>query len=168
MNTQEELNDLMGGAPTATFHDIGTVHKGLIRSFEKSQQRDMETGAKKVWDDGSPMYQWIFTLETEERDPELVGDDGVRRIFAKAQMLGAIRGAIRQSGWSGNIVGGTLAVKYDSDGTPKTRGYNPPKNYVAKFEPPVESVEFMTATQGPLPDDSEFHDGNDGEYESPF
>lgn len=138
----DALEYLMGGAPTASFLTIGTVHQGRIRSYEKSQQRDMQTGEKKFWDDGEPMWQIVFTLETDERDPELDGDDGVRRIFAKAQMLQAIRDAIKRSGHRTEIRGGHLAVKYDADGEARTRGFSAPKIYKAQFTAPDPAEVF--------------------------
>jgi len=140
--SNDALEYLMGGAPTLTFPDLGTVHKGRIRSYEKTQQRDMDSGMPKVWENGEPMWQIVFTLETEERDSEIDSDDGVRRLFAKAQMLTAIRDVIRKSGHRGEVRGGVLAVKYAADGQAKTRGYNPPKVYAARFEPPVPTDDF--------------------------
>jgi hypothetical protein len=141
-STNDALEYLMGGAPTLSFKELGTVHKGKIRSYEKTQQRDMDSGSPKVWENGEPMWQIVFTLETDERDPELDGDDGVRRLFAKAQMLTAIRDAIRKSGHRGDVKGGVLAVKYQEDGPAKTRGFNPPKVYAARFEAPVQTEDF--------------------------
>lgn len=139
--TNDALDYLMGGAPTCNFLTLGTVRKGRIRTYEKTQQRDMETGTPETWDDGSPKWQIVLTLETDERDPEIDGDDGVRRLFAKAQMLSAIRDAIRKSGHRGDVTGGMLAVKYHEDGQAKTRGFNPPKIYKAQFTPPIPTDE---------------------------
>lgn len=138
----DALDFLLGGAPTANFLTVGTVHKGRIRSYEKTQQRDMDSGQPKVWDNGEPMWQIVFTIETDERDPEIDGDDGVRRLFAKAQMLGAIRGAIRKSGHRGDVVGGILGVKYQKDDPPTKKGFAGPKVYQAVFEPPTQTDDF--------------------------
>lgn len=140
--TNEALDYLLGGAPTANFLEIGTVHEGRIRTYEKVQQRDMDTGSPKFWDDGSPMWQMVITIETDERDPDIDGDDGVRRLFVKAQMLQAVRDAIRKSGHRGEVRGGKLGVKYVRDDPPTRKGFNGPKVYVAKFEPPTETDEF--------------------------
>lgn len=145
--TSDAHDFLMGGAPTANFLTVGTVHQGRIRSYEKTQQRDMDSGLPKTWDNGEPMWQIVFTIETDERDPSKPHDDGVRRIFAKANMLNAIRDAIRKSGHDGNLVGGTLAVKYSGDDTPKKKGFNPPKLYEARFTPPTETQSFNDMAQ---------------------
>lgn len=151
--TSDAHDFLMGGAPTATFPTIGTVHKGRIRSYEKTQQRDMDSGLPKTWDNGEPMWQIVITIETDERDNTKPNDDGVRRLFAKANMLNAIRDAIRKSGHTDNLVGGMLAVKYTGDDTPKKKGLNAPKLYAAQFTPPTEAEAFedMAAAAAPAP-----------------
>lgn len=143
------LDDLMStGVPSATFPEIGTVVEGIVLKLEKTQQRDMDSGKPKFWEDGNPMTQFVFTLRTELRDASLDHDDGIRKLYAKAQMERAIRDAIRKSGHKGDIEGGTLAVKYVRDDVPKTRGFNPPKVYAAKFDPPTQTEQF-DADAGP-------------------
>jgi len=151
--SNDALDFLHGGAPTAKFLTKGTIHRGRIQSFEKTQQRDIKTGALKTWDNGEPMWQLVFTIETDERDPEIDGDDGVRRIFAKANMLNAIRDAIRKSGHRGDVTGGVLAVKFADEGQAPAAGFNPPKIYQAIFQPPSQVDEFdaMAAAVEPQP-----------------
>lgn len=147
MNVDEILS---GGAPTAKFPTVGTVIKGTIVSVEKSQQTDMDTGTPKTWDNGDPMWQWVFTLQTDQRDADIADDDGQRRVFAKGQMKAAVDDAIRKSGQkSGTIVGGKLAVKYASDGEPKKRGWNPPKIYSAQYQPPAPADDDFFAAPAP-------------------
>lgn len=127
------------GVPSASFDGNPPItHKGRVLGMNKQQQRDLD-GNKKFWDDGEPMWQLVFTIDTGIIDPKIDNDDGVRKIYAKAQMLGAIREAVKKSGHRGDLVGGTLAVKYIRDGETKKRGYNPPKVYAAKYEPPTET-----------------------------
>lgn len=149
MSDNQALNDLLStGVPSAAFPQIGTVVEGTILKLEKTQQRDMTTGQPKVWEDGNPMWQFVFTLRTELRDDQIVNDDGIRKVYAKAQMEKAIRDAIRQSGHKGDIVGGTLAVKFTREEQAKTRGFNPQKVYAARFTPPAETDQF-NEDQGP-------------------
>lgn len=137
----DALEYLMGGGePTLSFLEKGTAHEGRIRKFEKVQQRDLATGQPKHYDNGDPMWQIVFTLETDERDPEVDDDDGVRRLFAKGRMVAAIREAVKRSGHKGDLVGGKLGVKYVKDGTATRSGFNAPKEFVAKFEPPVSEA----------------------------
>lgn len=143
---------MSAGVPSASFLEIGTVHAGQIESYEKTQQRDLDTNEPKVWPDGQPMWQIVFTIQTDERDDQIDGDDGLRKIYAKAQMLNAIREAVKTSGHAGDLVGGKLAVKYVRQEQPKKRGYSGPKVYAAKFEPPVQTADLGA----PEPDEPDY------------
>jgi hypothetical protein len=136
---------LLGGAPAAKFPTVGTKIVGKVLAQKKQQSRDMATGDFKTWDNGDPMYEIVFTIATEERDSSLEDDDGTRRLFARGQMLNAIGQALRKVQWKNTLVGGTLGVKYDHDGEAKTRGFSPPKVYVAMFDPPDAADEFEAA-----------------------
>jgi hypothetical protein len=139
----EALNDLLStGVPSASFLEIGTVVEGKVLKLEKLQQRDMDSGLPKTWDDGNPMWQFVFTLQTEMRDDKIENDDGIRKVYAKAQMEKAIRDAIRKSGAT-EVEGGTLAVKFVRQEEPKKRGFSGPKVYAAKFTAPTESEAFL-------------------------
>lgn len=156
----DALNDLLStGVPSAAFPEIGTIVSGTVLKLEKVQQRDMDSGKPKFWEDGNPMWQYVFTIQTELRDENVEFDDGIRKIYAKAQMEKAIRDAIRASGNQGAIEGGVLAVKFVREDPPKKRGYNGPKIYAAKFEPPTQTDAFMAEPE------SEPWDGNE---EEPF
>lgn len=137
----EAMDFLMGsGGISASFAGTPPItHKGKVLAESLQQQRDLQTGEKKWWDDDKtePMMQLVITLDTGVIDPDVEDDDGVRKIYAKAQMLGAIRDAVKKSGHKGKtLVGGNLAVKYVRDGETKKRGFNPPKVYAAFYEPP--------------------------------
>lgn len=157
--TDDGMDLLLGGAPAAKFPEVGTVVKGKVLAQKKRQARDMATGELKVWDDGQPIEEIVFTLATEDRDPAIEDDDGTRRLFAGGQMLKAIGAALRKAQWSKPLVGGMLAVKYKEDGVPSRRGFSPPKLYVALFEAPSAADEFdAMAGDSPEPeyDDSPF------------
>lgn len=140
--TDDGMDLLLGGAPAVKFPEIGSKVTGKVIAQKKQQSKDMATGELKVWDDGSPMYEIVFTLKTDERDPSVDDDDGTRRLFARGQMLKAIGDALRKARWSAALVGGTLGVKYAADGEAKRRGFSAPKVYVAMFEPPETADEF--------------------------
>ena len=124
-----------GGAATFKFEKIGDQIEGQIVYVEKKQQSDFQTGKPKTYDNGDPMFQWIFTIQTQLHDH--VTDDGQRRIFGKNKLLSAIREAVRVSGHKGSTVGGTLKVQYSGDEPPKTRGFSPAKLFRAKYTPPA-------------------------------
>lgn len=148
----EAMDFLMGsGGTSASFAGTPPItHKGKVIAESMQQQRDLSTGEKKFWDveQTEPMMQLVVTLDTGVIDPTIEDDDGVRKIYAKAQMLGAIRDAVKKSGYRGKtLVGGNLAVKYVKDGETTKRGFNPPKIYAALYEPP-SAVDAMSDALG--------------------
>lgn len=139
--SDDGMDLLLGGAPAAKFPEIGSKVQGKVLGQKKQQCRDFDDNSLKFWDDGSPMYEIVFTLETDERDPEIEDDDGTRRLFARGQMLKAIGAALRSAHWSAPLAGGVLRVKYAKDGERSGRR-NPPKLYQVIFEPPAAADEF--------------------------
>jgi hypothetical protein len=128
---------LSSGAPAVKFKKINDIVKGVVLKKETVQQRDFDTGQLKTWDDGNPAWQVVFTLQTQYHDDDK--DDGERRLFAKSPggILSAIRAAQKAAGAKTIEIGGTLIVKYVSDGTPPRRNLQPPKEFVAKYIPPA-------------------------------
>lgn len=133
----EDVNEFLSsiGGQAAKFPTVGTIVWGEILAADVRDQTDMESGKVLTWQDGNPRKQLVVTLQTDEQDDE--EDDGVRRVYAKGNMLYAIRQAL---GGRRLEVGGKLAVKYTGDGEPSRRGYNPPKLYWAKYEPGQPSI----------------------------
>lgn len=129
---------MQGGVPAAKFDSIGTMVKGEVLAAEVRDQTDFQSGAVLTWQDGSPRKQLVITVDTGEVDDGIEGDDGARRIYAKGQMLNAIRQAVRAHG--GIAEGGKLAVKFIKEEPSKTRGFNPTKVYQAWYEPPAKKV----------------------------
>lgn len=142
MTATDSVNDflLSGGVPAAKFPAIGTTVKGTIVSSEVTQQTDYATGAPKTYDDGSPMKQVVITLQTDERDATVDGDEGLRKLYVRGQMTAALRDALRQAQAKLEI-GGTLAVQYSSDKPSEKRGFNPMKVYTAQYRPPAPSTD---------------------------
>lgn len=128
---------LSSGVPSFKFDTIGATAKGEIVSLEMQQQRDFTTQAPLEWDDGRPKMQLRIILATEARDND--DDNGHRAIYVKGNMQQAVRDAVKAAGASKIEVGGTLAVRYASDGEPPKRGLNAPKEYKAKYESPAPS-----------------------------
>ena len=134
-----ELDELFGGggAPALKFANIGTKFTGVITDVEVRDQRDFDTGVILTWDDGKPRKEIVLTLNTKERDPMVEGDDGVRKLYVKAQMFTALRDAIRKAGRVKPEPGGEIAVAYTGDGEAKRKGYNPPKIYAVAYKAPA-------------------------------
>lgn len=149
--TIDEANGwLMGaGVPSCSFLNIGDKHEGQITAVEMGQQRDMKSGAPKVWDDGKPMMQMIVTLQTEERDQEVDSDNGMRKLYVSSKgMRQALAAAVKATGAAGIGIGGQLGMKYVGDGEPSAKGFSPPKEYRAKYEPPTIAVDDYDDTAG--------------------
>ena len=137
MSTTDVNNFLLaGGVPSAKFPTIGTVVKGSIVASEVNQQTDFTSNTPKFYDDGKPMMQAVITLQTDERDPDINDDDGLRKLYVRGQMLAAVREAIKAAKAELEI-GGILAVQYASDKASEKRGFNPAKQYVAQYQPPA-------------------------------
>lgn len=140
-----EANDfLLGSAvPSAKFPEIGTTVSGVITEEPTVQdQRDLD-GEVKVWDNGDPMKMLVVTLQTKDRDPEITDDDGVRRLYVKGSknpesksMTAALSAAVRKAKAKGLEIGGTITVKYVSDGKQDKKGFNAPKQFEAVYVPP--------------------------------
>lgn len=146
VNTNAAHDFLMGGGTvSAKFPTIGTSVTGTIcRQPEVTQQTDITTGEPKFWPDGRPRQQLVVHLQTAERDPAVINDDGVRTLYIKANMHKAVREAVRRSG-ALLEVGGTLTVTYTGDDAPTQRGMNAPKLYSASYvgAPAATANEFL-------------------------
>jgi hypothetical protein len=146
----QDANDLLmgGGAPTAKFPTPGTVVKGtILREPEARQQRDFKTKLPDTWKDGSPKMMVVVQLQTDDRDPSINDDDGIRQLYIdRKELKRAVADAVRAAGANGLHTGGRLAVKYTADGEP-IDGNNPPKLFAAMYEPPAAGgLDFNTST----------------------
>ena len=144
-----DFNDFLmgGGTTTAKFATIGAAVRGRIVSAEVQDQKDMD-GNVRVWADGTPRKQLKIVLATDEHGPD---DDGTRAVYAKGQMLTAVREAIRAAGQSRMEVGGELAVRYERDEPSEKRGYNPTKIYRCQYRPPALDTGDMLNGPAPAP-----------------
>lgn len=139
---------LMGsGSKSAKFPTVGTTVTGqIVREPEVTQQTEFGTGRPLTWDDGKPRLQLVVQIQTSERDPQDVEDDGVRAIYVKGKSLtNAVRDAVRKAGAQGLEVGGTLTVTYVGDGE-ADRGM-PPKLYTATYQRPTPTADFLNSGQ---------------------
>ena len=139
---------LMGeSVPSAKFPAIGATVSGTIcEPPVVQQQRDYTTGELKFWSDGNPMMQLVVTLQTGERDPGIVDDDGRRRVYVRGQLKRAVQRAVKTAGAPGLAVGGQLTVTYARDGQPTNPRFNPPKEYTAVYAPPAAGATEPTTS----------------------
>ena len=153
-DTMTDVNDfLMGGGKPAAFKQIGDQVIGNVLHAESRQQTDLNTGEPKFWKDGSPMKMVVVSLQTEERESE--DDDGIRTVYVRGQMTAAVRSALQQAHVKGLEIGGKLQVRYKADGVAKQRGFNPPKEYEAKYRAPAAEPVMVPADPPVIDPDSE-------------
>jgi hypothetical protein len=150
-----DANDFLfaGGIPSAKFDTIGTTVIGTIKNPPTTQQQtDFDTGQPKFWDDGRPMLQVVVDIQTDQRDPDIEDDDGVRRLYVRGKHLtNAVRDAVRRAGAKRLEVGATLQVTFSGEDEPKRRGANGAKQYTAVYTPPADAVLGAGDTTEPAP-----------------
>ena len=141
MSTLDEANDFLfsGGVPSLKYEKIGATHTGRIISAEVQQQREIDTGKPKFWDDGKPQQQIVVRLQTTLSDPEIEDDDGIRSDYVRGNKLKAVQAAVRKAK-AKLEPGGMLTITYTGDGEPKSRGFNAPKLYSAAYVPPAQAA----------------------------
>jgi hypothetical protein len=130
---------LSGGVPALKYETPGTTHTGKIISAEVQQQREIDTGKVKYWDDGKPQLQIKVHLQTTIRDPGIEDDDGIRADYIRGNKLKAVQAAVRKAR-AKLEPGGELTITYTGDGEQKTRGFNAPKLYTAAYAPPGDAA----------------------------
>lgn len=141
MNGNDPNAFLMGGGvKSAAFPEkqYGTTVGGfIVRDPELRQQTDFDDGKPKFYDNGDPMMQIVVHVQTDLRDPSDPEDDGVRAFYIKAQMLAAVRTAVRAAGGRGMEIGGHLTITYERD-EPNSRGRGKDKKiYTARYRLPT-------------------------------
>lgn len=91
----------IGDSVTGTIVAVGTPE----------QQTAYKTGELLFDKKGRPKMQIRIDLQTTQRDPDDADDDGVRSLYVKGWMTGAIGDALKKAGVDGDPeVGGKLSV----------------------------------------------------------
>lgn len=151
-----DANDLLmgGGVKPAAFPEkqYGTTVSGpIIRQPEVRQQTDFDDGTPKTFPNGDPMLQIVVHVQTELRDASDANDDGVRAFYLKAQMMQAVRDAVKAAGAKGLEVGGHLSIQYVRD-EPNSRGRGKEKKiYTATYRAPQAQAanDMLMGAQAP-------------------
>jgi len=145
-----------GGGTSAKFPQQGAKVEGTITKVHPpEQQRDFDTQ--------QPIpgkYQVKIELATEERDPNIDGDEGARTLYVKGWMQGAIGDALRKAGAKEPEVGGKLAVTWSSTAPPSRPGLQGAHQYTATYTPPSKAGSFFqeagtdngASKDAPIPD----------------
>lgn len=125
-----DAEDILSGGgpklPAVKFANIGDTAKGKVTEVRKTEDRD-PAGNIKTWPNGDPRFVYIITL------------DGKENIWARGQMVNAIREAAKTAG-ANTLIGCDLAVRYSGDGEQKKAGYSKPKQFVAQVRAPAAAA----------------------------
>jgi hypothetical protein len=78
----------------------------------------MATKEAKFYKNGDPMLQVVVRVQTEERDPTIPNDDGIRAVYVKGKTIKVVREAVKAGGGSKIEVGGFLSLTYVNDDPP--------------------------------------------------
>lgn len=134
-----DANMLLSGPkqPIARFDAIGDSVSGALLDAEVAPVTS-PTGEVQTDANGNAKQQIIYTLQTDERDPEIEDDDGQRRVFAKWAIQRAISNCLAEMGLSrqGLQEGGILTITHSGTQPASKRGYNDIKLYEASYSPP--------------------------------
>lgn len=130
------IDDLLLGGGAAgkgmKFDQPGKSYGGTVVSVEVRPYTDLKTGKPEFWDDdpNQPKQQLAIGIQTDERNPEIQDDDGVRYDYVKmwGKQKAALRVAAQAAGGS-PAVGDFYSVKFVGEEPSKTRGFNPTKLY---------------------------------------
>lgn len=87
---------------------------GEILEFEKRDRTNPQGDIVYKRGTQKPRTEWVFTLQTEQRDPAIEDDDGIRKLACNEAMQHAIREAITAAGKTAEK-GGTLKVKVSAN-----------------------------------------------------
>lgn len=144
MTSPQDVNAALmgGGGRAAKFESVGDTTVGYVVRTEMRQRTELGTSRLMTWPDGNPRMQLVVTLSTEEHTDE--DDDGMRNLYVAvpSQMQKAIADAIRKTGERGIGINGKLGVKFVKVDEPKQRNFHGQKIYTAKYEAPVQSLDY--------------------------
>lgn len=136
---------LEGGGKAASFEEIGDTLGGVVISAEFRQATDLDSGKPGFWDNGDPKQNAIITVQTDERDPAVPGDDGARSIYVKwwGPNKVALQTEIRTK--TANlpedqqdiIKGGYFQATLTDKIPPTTRGFSHSKVFGYRYTPPA-------------------------------
>jgi hypothetical protein len=136
-----DANELLmrGGVPSARFPTIGASVEGIIvREPYTVHRREYMTRKLMFWDDGSPQEQVVVLLASNERQPNVPHDNGVRALYLRyGNRMRAVQDAMYAAGVFTLEVGGWLKQTYTGDAAPtEDTGGKPAKLWVAQYVPP--------------------------------
>lgn len=123
---EQELDEFFsgGGGPKAiSWKDakMQTSYSGIITKVELRDKRDKQ-GNVELNKYGKPKKIVILTLLTDLRDPEIEGDNGLRRMFLQGNAQWELRQALKRANAVKPLKGGRFKITLI--GTKPTEHYN--------------------------------------------
>lgn len=130
--------------PSARFERPGDIVSGVItRPYSRRQATEYLSDKLKFDDQGRAVEMAVIELQTDQRDPSVPNDDGIRILYSeKFGQRKAISDAIKASGASDLEPGGRLTVQYVRD-DPSTKG-SPLKIWAAQYVAPSAGAGLIT------------------------
>ena len=132
------------GGKAASFEVLGQRIGGKVLGAEMRQANDLDTGKPGFWDNGDKKMQAVITVQTDDRDPQVPEDDGVRSIYVK--WWGPNRTALQQEirrttshlpeDQQDVLRDGWFWATFSSEIPPQTRGFSPAKVLSFEYRPP--------------------------------
>ena len=114
-----EANQLLNskGNPASKFENVGDSHTGVLLDVNLQVVTDpSKNNEVKYKKDGvTPQEQIVITWQTDERDPQMEGDTGIRKLYCSWRMEAAIKAAFRAAGAQGLEENARLTVTYTKD-----------------------------------------------------
>lgn len=88
------------GNPGLKFESVGDTHEGTLTDVDLQPQTNPE-GEVQKFPSGDTKMQLILTLQTDERDPKVVGDTGVRKAYLSWRAERKLKDAYKAAGAEG-------------------------------------------------------------------
>lgn len=128
-----------GGAPSISLKTIGEFVEGPVVDKGVVHKTKFGTQDKEYYKDGNPIWQLVLSIQTNLRDPERHGDDGVRRIFASPQLKVEIAKALKSANMTSLPLGARLRITFVRE-VPSAGGGSPKKEYSVVFTAPADAA----------------------------
>lgn len=104
--------------PAVKFSEIGQTVIISVESVERKNDT-APNGDQKTWPNGDPMFVYVFTGDV---------DGEIMSLWVRGNLVSAIREAVKLAKIT-TVIGAELTITFSGEGTPPSRGMNPPKLY---------------------------------------
>jgi hypothetical protein len=148
MDANAWLNQ-QGGMKSVSFAQEGAEMTGVVMEEPTMvPDIDMITKQQKVWDNGEPKYQMRVVVQTQERDPQIANDNGLRALYLSYKRAQAVYTAVKAAGADGIHKGGKIWMKATFvDVNARMQGRkSKPSEFVAQYWPPQAEQDWQAVS----------------------